>query len=71
MDNKTKQYVSHLKSRILRLENMFEAMNLGLQQEAHSTYNCDQCGAYNPLESGYVCSIPDCCQGLNPEDDDS
>ncbi len=71
MNNKTKQYISHLEARILKLENMFEAMNLGLQQAADSTYNCNQCGAHDPINTGYVCSTPDCCQGLNPEDDDS
>lgn len=69
MDNKTKQYLSGLEARVLKLENMFEAINIGLQAAAQSTYNCNQCGAYDPANSGYVCSMPDCCQGLNPEDD--
>ena len=69
MDNKTKQYLSGLEARVMRLENMLEASNQGMQSAAALGYNCDMCGAYDPVNTNYVCSMPDCCQGLNPADD--
>ena len=69
MDNKTKQYLSALEARVLKLENMLEAISLDIQSAAQITYSCNQCGAFDPANTGYVCSPPDCCQGLNPDDD--
>jgi hypothetical protein len=69
MDNKTKQYLALLEARVLKLENIIEAFNIGMQQAAQNLPLCNQCGAYDPHKNNYVCSMRDCCQGLNPEDD--
>ena len=69
MNNKDKQYVSGLEARVYRLEKTFEGMVNEIKFNANNQYSCSQCGAYNPRDTGYQCSMPDCCQGLNPEDD--
>jgi hypothetical protein len=67
MDNKTKQYLSSLEQRVLRLESTIEGMINGAQNNANNNnyITCNQCGRANPS----VCSVVDCCQGLNPNDD--
>ena len=69
MDNATKKYLAILEARVLKLENMLEASSFGMQQAALQATSCNQCGAYDPHSSNYVCGIPNCCQGLNPGDD--
>jgi hypothetical protein len=67
MDNKTKQYLSDLEHRVLILEGMLQGMLEGAQNNANNNnyITCNQCGVGNPS----VCSVVDCCQGLNPNDD--
>jgi hypothetical protein len=69
MDNATKKYLAILEARVLKLENMLDASNIGMQQAAQAAPSCNQCGVYDPHNSNYICSMPDCCQGLNPSDD--
>jgi hypothetical protein len=70
MDNATKQYLALLEGRILKLEYMFNQVNMMMQQ-APTAHNCNQCGTWDPISTNYVCSLTDCCQGLNPEDDEN
>ena len=64
MKNKDKQYLSQLELRVDRLEFIFQAaMNEG---QSINRPSCNQCGAYDPVNSNFVCSEIDCCQGLNP-----
>jgi len=69
MDNATKKYLAVLEARILKLESTFEAINQGMSMAAQLTPDCNQCGADDPANNGYVCIVSDCCQGLNPDDD--
>ena len=69
MDNQTKQYLAVLEARVLKIENILEGINIGMSSAAHSSYNCNQCGAHEPINNNYVCNLTDCCQGLNPDDD--
>jgi hypothetical protein len=70
MNNKEKQYLAGLESRVLRLENILEAITQGIGGPSQYSYNCNQCGAWDPVKNNYVCGQVDCCQGLNPSDDD-
>jgi hypothetical protein len=67
MENKTKRYLSHLEQRVLRLEAILEGMIDGAQinDNSNNFITCNQCGTGNPS----ICSVVDCCQGLNPADD--
>ena len=71
MDNRTKRYISTLEARIHRLENIMEGVISGINANSSIVLSCNQCGAYDPASSDYVCSQPDCCQGLNPKDDET
>ena len=71
MDNATKRYLASLEARVLKLENILGAMTYSMDSAAMSSYSCGQCGAHDPANSGHVCGMSDCCQGLNPTDDES
>lgn len=75
MDNKTKQYLAVLEARVMHLERLMENMSVAFSAVAqelnyHPQLNCSRCGVYEPQKHNYVCGVPDCCQGLNPEDDE-
>jgi len=67
MNNKDKQRLSSLEWRVKVMEGKFRSM-LEVAQLESNPY-CNQCNAYDPVLSGYICSETGCCQGLNPSDD--
>lgn len=75
MNNKTKQYLAMLEARVMHLERRMESAAMAffaVSQELNESpqLNCHDCGVYEPQRNNYVCSRPDCCQGMNPEDDE-
>ena len=69
MNNKEKQRASSLELRVMRLENMLWDFAHAINCHADGRYSCSQCGVFDVLGTGYVCTMKDCCQGLNQNDD--
>ena len=67
MDNKTKQAISSLESRIMRLENVINNIANGITEGNNYNPICGMCGC-NPMyiDEG-TCANKDCSHGLGLE----